>query len=127
MRIHCESNADDKFRKFAVCPLTYGSFCGPEESRTPYLIIASDALYQLSYKPVEAASRAAGGKRYHIPTPVSDTHYFLWMSAFRKDRATSLGILRCLAIATTALIWQMEQVRGNDPLTFRLEGGYSAN
>ncbi len=25
--------------------------CGPEGTRTPYLVVANDALYQMSYRP----------------------------------------------------------------------------
>ena len=30
------------------------SWCGPEGTRTPYLVVANDALYQMSYRPVLA-------------------------------------------------------------------------
>src|ERR1700722_19116822 len=42
-----------------------GEFGGAEGSRTPDLLIANEALYQLSYGPLGAPSMACSGRRAH--------------------------------------------------------------
>ena len=48
MLMRCNKNAPFTFRKVK------GAFSGPEGTRTPDLLHAMEALYQLRYKPVQA-------------------------------------------------------------------------
>ena len=59
---------------------------GPEESRTPYPLLAKQTLYQMSYRPEFAQHPKCNAQRFVARCPLRDNWWALMGSNHRPQR-----------------------------------------